>query len=191
MTQSVVLLGDKTLSLLARNLNSQLQQLGSSWSVVDAGYDTWLLAPLDPQGPLFAKDVAAWAFVLSPRVLDNVPDIGTQVDAMLERLASLNAPPTVLFANLFADPLIAMPLSNNLERQAAAGRINERLLAFRDSQPWFHVVDQLGLVLRHGVDALYDPRFEATAQVYYSPSGTRLLTMLWLRALRTLERPQK
>lgn len=92
MPQNVVLLGDKTLSLLARNLNSQLQPLGSRWNVVDAGYDTWLVAPLDPAGALFDKDVAVWAFVLSPRVLDNVPDIGARVDATLERLAQLTSP---------------------------------------------------------------------------------------------------
>jgi FkbH-like protein len=191
MTKDVVLLGDKTLSLLARNLNSHLRQAGSRWNVVDAGYDTWLVAPLDPRSALFEKNVAAWAFALSPRVLDNVADVGAQIDGTLERLAGLSAPPTVLFANLFADPLTALPLSGNLERHAAAARINERLLAFRESHPWFHVVDQVGLALRHGLDALHDPRFEATAQVYYSPPGTRLLSALWVRALRSLERPPR
>jgi FkbH-like protein len=191
MTQDVVLLGDKTLSLLARNLNSELRQIDSVWNAVDAGYDAWLVAQLDPNSILFGKKTAAWAFVLSPRVLENVPDIAAQVDATLERLAGLSAPPTVLFSNLFADPVSAMPLSNNLDRQIVAGKINERLLAFRESHPWFHVVDHLGLALRHGVDALYDPRFEATAQLYYSPAGTRLLSTLWLRVLRSLERPQK
>lgn len=191
MTQDVVLLGDKTLSLLARNLNSRLRELGSGWNAIDAGYDTWLVAPLDAHGACFAKNTAAWAFILSPRVLENVPDIAAQVDATLDRLAFLSAPPTVLFSSFFADPVGALPLSNNFYRQAVAGKINERLLAFRDAHPWFHVVDQLGVVLRYGVEALHDPRFEATAQVYYSPSGTRLLGTLWLRALRTLERPQK
>jgi FkbH-like protein len=191
MNQDVVLLGDKTLSLLARTLNSQLEKAGSGWNVIDSGYDTWLVAPRDPRSVLFEKSPAAWAFVLSPRVLENVPDVAAQVDATLERLAALSAPPTVLFSNLFADPQSAMPLSNILERHHVVGRINERLLAFRDSHPWFYVVDQLGLVLRHGVEALYDPRYEAAAQLYYSPAGTRLLSTLWLRALRALERPQK
>jgi FkbH-like protein len=191
MTQDVVLLGDKTLSLLARNLNSQLRDTESGWNVLDAGYDTWLVAPLDPRSALFAKSTAAWAFVLSPRVLEGVSDIAATVDALLGRLAGLAAPPTVLFSNLFADPLIAMPLSGGLERQAVADRINARLLAFRERHSWFHVVDHRGLVLQHGVDALYDERFEASAQLYFSPAGTRLLTTLWLRALRSLERPQK
>jgi FkbH-like protein len=47
------------------------------------------------------------------------------------------------------------------------------------------------LVLQHGVDALYDARFEATAQLYFSPNGSRLLSDLWFRVLRSLERPQK
>lgn len=64
-------------------------------------------------------------------------------------------------------------------------------MAFREARPWFHVVDHLGLALRHGVDALHDARFEATAQVYFSPSGTRLLSALWSRALHSLERLQK
>lgn len=191
MTQDVVLVGDKTLSLLARNLNSQLRQTGSGWNAVDGGYDSWLVAPLDPRSALFDRNTAAWAFVLSPRVLEVVPDIAAQVEATLERLAALSTPPTVLFSNLFADPVSVMPLSGNLQRQAVAAAINQRLLAYRDSHPWFHVVDHLGLSLRHGVDALYDPRFEATAQLYYSPAGTRLLSTLWLRALRSLERPQK
>jgi FkbH-like protein len=191
MTHDVVLLGDKTLSLLVRNLNSQLRQANSGWNVVDAGYDTWLVAPLDPRAVLFERNTTAWGFVLSPRVLENVPDIAAQVDATLARLAALSAPPTVLFSNLFVDPLNAMPLSSNLDRHAAAAKINERLLQFRDTHPWFHVVDHVSLVLQHGVDALYDPRFEATAQLYYAPSGTRLLSALWLRALRSLERPQR
>lgn len=191
MTQDVVLLGDKTLSLFVRNLNSQLRQTGSGWNAVDAGYDSWLVAPLDASGPLFAKKTAAWAFLLSPRVLENIPDITAQIDALLNRLAGLSKPPTVLFANLFADPTGAMPLSNSLEKHALAGRINEQLLTFRETHPWFYVVDQMGLVLRYGIEALHDPRFEATAQVYYSPVGACRLSELWLRALRALERPQK
>src|SRR5580704_4427913 len=104
MTKNVVLLGDKTLSLLARDLNSQLNQVGSNWHAVDAGYDSWLVAPLNRDGDLFDKNTAAWAFVLSPRVLENIPDIAVQVDATLERLVSLEAPPTVLFSNFFRDP---------------------------------------------------------------------------------------
>jgi FkbH-like protein len=191
MSQDVVLLGDRTLALLARSLNSQLRQLGSQWNVIDSGYDTWLVAPLDPHGILFDKSTAAWAFVLSPRVLENVPDVAAQVDAILERLASMDTLPTVLFSNLFIDPVVAMPLSESLQRHALATKINDRLLAFREAHPWFYVVDQLSVALRYGVDALHDPRFEATAQTYFSPSGTRLISALWLRALRSLERPAK
>src|ERR1700690_4359592 len=102
MTKNVVLLGDKTLSLLARDLNSQLKQVGSDWNAVDAGYDSWLVAPFNHDGVLFEKNTAAWAFVLSPRVLENIPDIAVRLDATLDRLASLEAPPTVLFSNFFA-----------------------------------------------------------------------------------------
>jgi FkbH-like protein len=191
MTKDVVLLGDKTLSLLARNLNSGLSELGSAWRAIDAGYDTWLVAPLDPRSALFAPETAAWAFILSPRVLESVPDIVGQIDATLEQLAALRKPPTVLFSNLYIDPRCALPLSASLEWQAIAGKVNERLLAFRDANAWFYVVDQLSFVLEHGLRALYDPRFEATGQLYYSPSGSRLLAALWLRALRSLEHPAK
>jgi FkbH-like protein len=191
MTKNVVLLGDKTLSLLARNLNSKLRQADSTWNAVDAGYDTWLVAPLDVQGVLFAPDTAAWAFVLSPRVLENVADIAVRLEATLERLGKLKTPPTVLFSTFFADPVIAMPLSSNLERHAQAGNLNNRLLEFREDHPWFYVVDHLSLVLQHGVEALYDARYEATAQLYFSPNGSRLLSSLWFRILRSLERPQK
>jgi FkbH-like protein len=191
MTKDVVLLGDKTLSLLARDLNSELRETDSSWNVVDAGYDTWLVSPLDQSSILFRQSTVAWAFVLSPRVLENVPDIADRLGATLDRLRSLPSAPTVLFSNFFADPSGAMPLSNNLERHALAGKLNERLLAFRDEHPWFHVVDQLGLALQHGVTSLHDPRFEAFGQLYFSPAGSHPLSALWLRALRSLERPQK
>jgi FkbH-like protein len=191
MTKNLVLLGDKTLSLLARELNSQLKQVGSDWNVVDAGYDSWLVAPFNSDGVLFDKNTAAWAFVLSPRVLENVPDIEARVDATLDRLASLPAPPTVLFSNFFRDPQGVLPISNNLEKQSLANKLNERLLAFRETHSWFHVVDHLSLALLHGVGALSDLRFEAVAQVFYSPAGNRLLSSLWLRSLRALERPQK
>jgi FkbH-like protein len=85
----------------------------------------------------------------------------------------------------------AMPLSSNFERHALAGKLNERLREFREGHPWFYVVDHLSLVLQHGVDALYDARYEATAQLYFSPDGSRLLSGLWFRVLRSLERPQK
>src|ERR1700722_4672345 len=191
MTKNVVLLGDKTLSLLARDLNSQFKQAGSDWHAVDAGYDSWLVAPLNRDGELFDKNTAAWAFVLSPRVLENVPDIAVHLDATLERLAGLEAPPTVLFSNFFRDPRSGMPISNNLEKHSLANKLNERLLTFRESHSWFDVVDHLGLALQHGVGALNDPRFEAIAQVYFSPAGNRQLSKLWFRALRSLERPQK
>jgi FkbH-like protein len=191
MTKNVVLLGDKTLSLLARDLNAQLKQVGSDWHAVDAGYDSWLVAPLNPESELFENNTAAWAFVLSPRILENVPDFAVQLEATLERLASLEAPPTVLFSNFFRDPRGAMPISNNLEKHSLANKLNERLLTFRESHSWFHVVDHLGLALQHGVGSLNDPRFEAIAQVYFSPAGNRQLGKLWFRALRSLERPQK
>jgi FkbH-like protein len=191
VNKQVVLLGDKTLSLLARNLNSQLREAGSNWNVVDAGYDTWLVAPLDPYGVLFAPDTAAWAFVLSPRVIENVPDIAFRLDSTLERLGNFKTPPTVLFSTFFADPVTAMPLSSGIESHALVGKLNERLLAFREAHPWFHVVDHMSWVLKNGVDALYDARYEATAQLYFSPNGCRLLSGLWFRALRSLERPQK
>ncbi|HEX3945984.1 MAG TPA: HAD-IIIC family phosphatase [Rhizomicrobium sp.] len=191
MTKNVVLLGDKTLSLLARDLNSQLKQVGSDWHAIDAGYDSWLVAPLDQSCDLFDKNTAAWGFVLSPRVLENVPDIATELQATLERLASLEAPPTVLFSNFFRDPRGGMPISNNLEKHSLANKLNEQLLTFRESHSWFHVVDHLGLALQHGVGALNDQRFEAIAQVYFSPAGNRQLSRLWFRSLRSLERPQK
>jgi FkbH-like protein len=191
MTKNVVLLGDKTLSLLARDLNSQLKQAGSNWHAVDAGYDSWLVAPLNRDGELFDKSTAAWAFVLSPRVLENVPDIALHLDAALEHLASLEAPPTVLFSNFFQDPRGGMPISNNLEKHSLASKLNERILMFRESHSWFHVVDHVSLALQHGVGALNDPRFEAVAQVFFSPAGNRQLSRLWFRSLRALERPQK
>ena len=191
MTKNVVLLGDKTLSLLARDLNSQLKQAGSNWHAVDAGYDSWLVARLNREGELFDKNTAAWAFVLSPRVLENVPDIDAHLNATLEHLASLEAPPTVLFSNFFQDPRGGMPISNNLEKHALANKLNERLLMFRESHSWFHVVDHVSLALQHGVSALNDPRFEAVAQVFFSPAGNRQLSRLWFRSLRSLERPQK
>jgi FkbH-like protein len=191
MTKNVVLLGDKTLSLLARELNSQFKQVGSNWHAVDAGYDSWLVAPLNREGVLFDKSTSAWAFVLSPRVLENVPDIALHLDATLEHLDKLEAPPTVLFSNFFRDPRSGMPISNNLEKNSLANKLNERLLAFRESHSWFHVVDHVSLALQHGVDALNDPRFEALAQVFFSPAGNRRLSKLWFRSLRSLERPQK
>jgi FkbH-like protein len=191
MTKNVVLLGDKTLSLLARDLNSQFKQAGSDWHAVDAGYDSWLVAPLNRDGELFDKKTAAWAFVLSPRVLENVQDIAVHLDATLERLARLEAPPTVLFSNFFWDPRGGMSISNNLEKHSLANRLNERLLTFREAHSWFHVVDHVSLAFQHGVGALNDPRFEAIAQVFFSPAGNRQLSRLWFRSLRSLERPQK
>jgi FkbH-like protein len=191
MTKNVVLLGDKTLSLLARDLNSQLKQVGSDWRAVDAGYDSWLVAPLNRDGELFDKNTAAWAFVMSPRVLENVPDIEVHLDATLKRLAGLDAPPTVLFSNFFRDPRGGMPISNNLEKHSLANKLNERLLTFREAHSWFHVVDHVSLALQHGVGALNDPRFEAAAQVFFSPAGNRQLSRLWWRSLRALERPQR
>jgi len=191
MAKNVVLLGDKTLSLLARELNSQLKQVGSNWHVVDAGYDSWLVAPLNRDGVLFDKNTAAWAFVLSPRVLENIPDIAVRVNETLDHLANLEAPPTVLFSNFFRDPQGGIPISNNLEKHSLANKLNERLMAFREAHSWFHVVDHLSLALRHGVAALNDPRFEAIAQVFFSPAGNRQLSRQWFRSLRSLERPQK
>jgi FkbH-like protein len=191
MAKNVVLLGDKTLSLLARDLNAQFKHVGSEWRAVDAGYDSWLVAPLNRDGALFDRNTAAWAFVLSPRVLENVPDIAVHLDTALEGLARLESPPTVLFSNFFHDPQGSMPISNNLAKHSLANKLNERLFAFRESHSWFHVVDHLGLALQHGVSTLNDPRFEAIAQVYFSPAGNRQLSKLWLRSLRSLERAQK
>lgn len=183
------LLGDKTLSGMERALNELLAQQDLPWRAVDAGFDSWLRVPMDPAAEPLQDTAAALGFVLSPRILER-PDAGRQdVALLLDRLASLSPPRTVLCSNLFPDPTGAMPLVRNPDLLRAAARLNETLYAFSAAHSWFHVVDHAGLALREGTRALSDPRFEATAQMYFSPAGGRKVAQCWLRVLRALARP--
>lgn len=183
------LLGDKTLSGMERALNDLLAKQELPWHAVDAGFDSWLRVMMDPASAPCGDTEAALGFVLSPRILE-APDASRQDVAMLlDRLAGLTPTRTVLCSNFFPDPSGVMPLVRNPELLRSAARLNETLYAFSAAHSWFHVVDHAALALQEGTRSLTDPRFEATAQMYFSPAGGRRVAQCWLRVLRALVRP--
>lgn len=173
-------LGDKTLSATVRELQS--------FGVRDAGFDSWLREIHDPSSETRRDAEAGWIFALSPRVLER-PGIEAEIDGLLAAIESAEPAPVVLFGTLFADPICVRPLSSGPAMQARAAAINAKLAAFAARRASFYLVDQQGLALREGVRSLSDPRFEALAQMYWSPSGQRALAALYARALRSLSRP--
>lgn len=183
------LLGDKTLSVIARGLNGLIEAQSLPWQVVDLGYDTWLREMMNDDSRACRDSDAALGFLLSPRILER-PDCGRgDVAMLLGRLHALTPTRTVLCSNVFADPLRVLPLIQHGELLRAVADINERLYAFSEKNSWFHIVDHAGLALREGLRHLADPRYEAAGQMYFSPAGGRLIAQSWLRVLRALSRP--
>ena len=183
------LLGDKTLSVIARSLHGLLEAQGLPWVAVDLGYDTWLREIMNADSRACRDADAALGFLLSPRILERPDAARGDIATLLDRLRQLAPARTVLCSNLFADPLRVLPLVRHREMLQAAARINEELYAFGDGNSWFHVVDHAGIALREGLRNITDPRYEAAAQMYFSPAGGRLIAQSWLRVLRALSKP--
>jgi FkbH-like protein len=179
-----------TLSYLARELNFASSREGRPWTAVDAGFDSWLRETMDATSATRTGTYDAWGFLLSPRALDQMPDLESQIRALLDSLGNLTKVPTVLFATMFADPRGVLPFSRGVSEQRRAARINDCLYDFSGQHSWFQIVDHAGFVLKHGLDNLTDHRYEAAAQLYFSPVATRQLARLWHRALRTLSEPR-
>lgn len=185
----LLLLGDKTLSPFERSLNALLKAENLSWEAIDLGFDTWQRELMDPSSRACRETETALGFLLSPRILEH-PDGGrAEFQRLLARLAELSPARTVLCSNLFADPVHVLPLIRHREAMAAAARINQELYRFSDAHSWFHVVDHAALIAREGLRNLTDARYEAAAQMYFSPSGSRAVARCWLRVLRALSRP--
>ena len=188
-SRQMILLADKTISGVERSLNHQLLDAGLSWTVKDGGFDSWLREMMNPDSATRRDTTAALGFLLSPRILELPDGARPQIDGLLAVLERETPARTVLFSNLFADPLGVMPLARHADSVIAAADINAKLYAFAKKHSWFHVVDHAGLATREGTRHLSDPRFEATAQMYFSPSGSRQVANLWFRVLRALEKP--
>jgi FkbH-like protein len=180
------LLSDKTVSSIERSLNKLLEAEQLTFTVADAGFDSWLREIVEGSNAL--RSGAALGFLLSPRVLEQT-DARASVRRVLEVLARQSPSRTVLFSNLFPDPTDVLPLVRHERLTTIAAEINSDLYAFSKAHSWFHVVDHLGLALREGTKNLSDTRFEATAQMYFSPGGGQLVANLWLRVLRALDKP--
>ena len=188
-SRQLILLADKTISGVERSLNHQLRDAELSWTVRDAGFDSWLREMMNPESATRRETGAALGFLLSPRVLEMPEGARPQIDALLDVLERETPARTVLFSNLFADPLGVMPLARHADLMSAAADVNAKLYAFAKKHSWFHVVDHAGLATREGTRHLADPRFEATAQMYFSPAGSKQVANLWFRVLRALEKP--
>lgn len=180
------LLGDKTLSGIARELQALLSADSLGGRVVEAGFDSWRRELFDPESETRRVDDATWIFLLSPRVLER-PRVSEELEELLALLQSLSR--RIFFGTFFADSLVPRPLTNSLSPELLAARLNLRLAEFAKSRAQFFLLDQAGLVAREGLRALSDPRFEALAQMFYSPAGARSVARLVFRAVRALQRP--
>ena len=139
--RSLILLSDKTISSVQRSLNALLRDAQLSWSVQDAGFDSWLRETMNPDSAARNDRSAALGYLLSPRILDLPGDGSTQLDAVLEVLERRASGNTVLFSNLFADPLRILPVARHADMLRAVSEINNRLYTFSQRHSWFHVVD--------------------------------------------------
>jgi len=184
-SNSLIVLSDKTVTPFCRELDRLQEAVPGGFKVSDAGYDSWLREILDPNSTTRQQTDATLAFVLSPRVLE-LPDIESRVPEIIAALDGLRPARTVLFSLLGHDPRGASPLLNGVARAVLAFRINTLLADASASRPWLRLIDHPGLHVQSGLAALHDHRFEASAQMYYSPGGQKRLADLWHRVLRAL-----
>ena len=82
-SRQLILLADKTISGIERSLNRELHDAELSWTVKDAGFDSWLREMMNPDSATRRDTSAALGFLLSPRILE-LPDGGRpQIDSLL------------------------------------------------------------------------------------------------------------
>lgn len=184
--RTLILLSDKTVSSIQRALNERLEAEKVHYSVSDAGFDSWQREIVIDSMTL--RSGAALGFLLSPRILEHA-EAKASVIRVLDILELQSPPRSVLFSNVFPDPNGVLPLLRHERVLTLAAEINSEIYAFAQKHSWFHVVDHAGLALREGVKNLADSRFEATAQMYFSPGGAQFVAESWLRVIRALEKP--
>lgn len=183
----LIVLADKTVTPFCRELARLQAESPGGYAVTDAGYDAWERELFDPGSATRSAQDAALALLLSPRVLEQA-DFTARLQALLAQLDALQPARTVFFGLLAHDPRSASPLLNGPEQLGVAARCNQLLLAARAQRPWLHLVDQPGLHAVHGLAALHDHRFEASAQMYYSPAGQKRVAAAWHRMLAAQRR---
>ncbi len=184
-SNTLVVLSDRTVTRYCRELQRLLRDAGAPWIVIDGGFDSWQREVFEPRSATLSKVDASIAFVLSPRLLER-PGVVAEIELLLVRLAELRPSRTVLFANFFADPRTAVPMLRHVESTSTVAALNQAILDFASRHAWFHTVDQAGFCSVEGLHALTDARFEASAQMYFSPAGQKRLATCWQRPLVAL-----
>lgn len=188
-SRELIILGDTTLGGFARELQARCDEFGLAWTIRDGGFDSWEREIHDSTSATRRSD-ASLAFLLSPRLLEGVSgqEFITRLHTLLGTLAALTPNRTVLFGNVFHDPHGPLPLTEPRKLAQRAEAANRFLDEFCASHPWCYLVDQASLSVTLGLGLLHEPRYEALGSLYFSPSGTRHLAVLWSRALGALSR---
>ena len=182
----VVLAGDTTLTGVARALQKRLRSGTSKWSVVDSDFNSWQREAIDPQSQFHQTSPEILIYILSPRVLTDLPDIEAEFDVFLRGLTSVAGATRVLCTTVAVHPHQPQPLIETLAGQRIAAVLNTKLLSFQEQNSWFDLIDQTALFASHGVCALTDARYETIGRMYYSPKGAELLAEALSRAVSAL-----
>ncbi|QRM27261.1 HAD family hydrolase [Microvirga sp. VF16] len=187
---SMLLTGDTTLSGIGRALQKQFGAK-SSWIVKEANFNSWRIEAVDPQSSFHREPTDFLIYILSPRILTDLPDAENVFEEFLSGLQHLAGMTRVLCTTLVVDPFQVQPLYETLRLQKRADDINAKLRLFMEAHNWFNLIDQAALFMTHGIASLTDPRFEMLGRMYYSPKGVRLLGEAVERATLALTRPPK
>jgi FkbH-like protein len=188
---TVVLTGDTTLTSLTRALQKLFDTSGETWTVVESDFNAWQRERIDPNSTFNSVRPNYLVYVLSPRVLTDVPDPLAACMRLLESFGDFTGNSEVLCTTMAVDPIHPMPLSETLNLHRVASQINTELFRFMQEHSWFHLLDQMAFHALHGITALTDRRFEILGRMYYSPKGAATLARSVHRALKALTRPPK
>jgi FkbH-like protein len=189
--RSILLTGDTTLAGIARSLQTQIDPSASEWVVTESDFNAWQREAIDPDSVLSRLDPDFVVYILSPRLVTDLPDVEQASETFLGNLERIAGRCITICTTLVLDPIGPLPLSETLRLQAKVNAINDRLLQFRDSNAWFNLIDQNALFLANGVASVTDRRLEGLGRMYYSPKGAAILGRAICRAVRAFIRPPK
>lgn len=184
----MIFLGDMTLSGVARSVRKGLVNERLSMILEEPDFDTWQQAVLS--GEILKLKPEYLCILLSPRVLAQHQNLRSTLPAFLKALEALSGT-HVFMTNFVADPIVPGRILHSAGRTVQAAELNISLQDFKKQHPWFHIVDLNSFILDHGLQNLYDPRYEVTGRMFFTPKGSELFGDYLLRYLKASVVPSK
>ena len=189
----LLITGDTTTTTIARLLEKKIStdSLINDLQVIDGDFNSWLLQGLDHHSVFIKDQPEFWIQIWSPRAVTDNPQIIEQVKQFLAGIKANNKHTKIIVTSFVVDPRLSQPIHQSFKFEQIAIELNRLLSDFSEKNNLFHVLNLQSFFTQYGLKSITEARFEALGRMYFSPSGSDLLTKYLLRGMKTFLTPRK